>query len=180
MRTAVLAFLLIAISVAVMAQAQQQAAQEDLALAPGEVQKLFDGYAIIQAQEFLGLTDSQLAPFLPRFRALQETRRRSEQERLRLVQELNRMTNARAGQLLEAGIRERLHALRDLETRAMNEVQKARDALDETLDLRQQARFRVFEEQLERRKLELLMKARQANRANRPLQRQQPQRQQQR
>jgi hypothetical protein len=175
MRRAVWTFLLIAISVALTAQAQQPAAPEDQALAPGEVQKLFDGYAVIQAQEFLRLTDSQLAPFLPRFRALQETRRRREQERLRLVQELNRMTNARAGQVLEAGLRERLHALRDLETRAMNEVQQARDAIDETLDLRQQARFRVFEEQLERRKLELLMKARQANRVNRPLQRQQPQ-----
>jgi hypothetical protein len=174
MTRAALTFLISAVSVAVMAQAQQQAGEAP-ALAPGEVQKLFDGYAVIQAQDFLGLTDSQLAPFLPRFRALQETRRRGQQERLRLIQELNRMTNPRAGQVLEAGIRERLRALRDLETRAMSEVQKARDAIDETLDLRQQARFRVFEEQLEQRKLELLMKARQANRANRPLARPQQQ-----
>jgi hypothetical protein len=32
------------------------------------------------------------------------------------------------------------------------------------LDLRQQIRFRVFEEQMERRKIELLVRARQANR----------------
>lgn len=176
MRKAILSLLLSTISVAALAQAQQ-ASQDAPPLAPGEVQRLFDGYAVIQAQEFLGLTDSQLAPFLPRFRALQETRRRSQQERLRLIQELNRMTNVRAGQVLEAGLGERLRALRDLEARAMSDVQKARDAVDETLDLRQQARFRVFEEQLEQRKLELLMKARQANRANRQLQR--PQQQQQ-
>ena len=35
------------------------------------------------------------------------------------------------------------------------------DALDEVLDARQQARFRIFEERLEARKLDLLMRARQ-------------------
>ena len=38
------------------------------------------------------------------------------------------------------------------------------EAVDQVLDLRQQARFRVFEEQMERRKVELLLRARQANR----------------
>ncbi len=37
-------------------------------------------------------------------------------------------------------------------------------AVDDVLTVRQQAQFRVFEEQMERRKLELLMRARQANR----------------
>ena len=53
--------------------------------APGEVQKLLDGYAVIQAQEFLGLSDEQFGQFLPRLRALQEVRRRNEQERVRLL-----------------------------------------------------------------------------------------------
>ena len=43
-------------------------------------------------------------------------------------------------------------------------MRKAYNALDEVLDVRQQARFRVFEEQIERRKIELLMRARQQNR----------------
>jgi hypothetical protein len=34
------------------------------------------------------------------------------------------------------------------------------EALNQVLDVRQQARFRVFEEQMERRKMELLMRAR--------------------
>jgi len=37
---------------------------------------------------------------------------------------------------------------------------------DEVLDVRQQARFRVFEENIERRKIELLIRARQQNRPN--------------
>jgi len=43
------------------------------------------------------------------------------------------------------------------------------DAVDQLLDVRQQARFRLFEEQMERRKFELVTIARQNNRAkNRP------------
>jgi len=39
-------------------------------------------------------------------------------------------------------------------------LRKAYDALDETLEPAQQARFRLFEQQVERRQIELLMKAR--------------------
>jgi hypothetical protein len=142
------------------------------ALPPRDVQQLMDGYAVVQGQEFLGLNDAQFAQFLPRFRALQETRRRHNMERLQLLQELNRMTNPRAArrggvQASDAEVRDRLKMLRDVETRAVSEILKARDAIDQTLDLRQQARFRVFEEQVEQRKLQLLMQVRQ-NRANRP------------
>jgi len=45
-------------------------------------------------------------------------------------------------------------------------LRKGYSSVDEVLDLRQQARFRVFEERIERRKLELLMRARQQNRPN--------------
>jgi len=57
-------------------------------------------------------------------------------------------------------MREQLKALRDVEVRAADELRKAYDALDETLDPVQQARFRVFEQAVERRQIELLMKAR--------------------
>ena len=46
----------------------------------------------------------------------------------------------------ENGIRERLKALRDHDDRAAAELRRAYDALDEVLDVRQQARFRMFEE----------------------------------
>jgi hypothetical protein len=150
--------------------AQQPGPQSDgpAPLAQGEIQKLLDGYAIVQAQEFLGMTDAQFDPFLPKLRALQEVRRRNEQERLRLLVELRRMTNPRA-QAQESDVRERLRALRELQTRAVNDIQRAYDSIDQSLDVRQQARFRVFEQEIEQRKLQLLMRARQQNRANRPL-----------
>ena len=61
-------------------------------------------------------------------------------------------------------IRERLKALQDIDARGADEEKKAYDAIDQVLDLRQQAQFRVFEEVMERRKLELVGRARQANR----------------
>ena len=44
------------------------------------------------------------------------------------------------------------------------DVRDALAGIDQVLDVRQQVRFRLFEEQMERRKVDLLMRARQANR----------------
>ncbi len=136
-------------------------------MTPAEIQKLFDAYMAMEAQQALTLSDEQYPQFLTRLRALQETRRRHQQERFRVMGELQRLSNPRqAARADEAMLKERLAALQDLETRTAAELRKAYASLDEVLDLRQQARFRIFEEQIERRKIELLMRARQPNRPN--------------
>jgi hypothetical protein len=60
-----------------------------------------------------------------------------------------------------------LNGLREADERGAAELKRAYEAVDETLDVRQQARFRVFEERMEQQKLELLMRARQNARASR-------------
>lgn len=141
-------------------------------LRPAEIQRLFDAYLVMEAQQTLGLSDTQYPIFLTRLRALQETRRRHLQARGQLLAELARMTAPRVA-TDEAAIRERLTALQELESRGAAESRKAYTDLDSLLEPRQQARFRVFEEQIERRKLELMLRARQAARQNqRPLRRQ--------
>lgn len=136
-------------------------------MTPGEIQRLFDAYLVMEAQQALALSDQQYPQFLTRLRTLQDTRRRSQQERIQLMGQLQRLTNPRvASRGDEPQIRERLTALQELESRTAAEMRKSYNALDEVLDLRQQARFRVFEEQIERRKIELLMRARQQNRQN--------------
>ena len=52
-------------------------------LSPAEVQRLFDAYALVQAQEALALTDEQYGRFVTAMKTLQETRRRHQQERAR-------------------------------------------------------------------------------------------------
>ncbi len=135
-------------------------------MTPAEIQKLFDAYLVMEAQQALQLNDQQYPQFLIRLRTLQDTRRRNQQERNQLMGQLQRLTNPRAARGDEGMIKERLTALQELESRNAAEMRKSYHALDEVLDIRQQARFRVFEEQIERRKIELLMRARQQNRLN--------------
>lgn len=124
-----------------------------------ELQRLFDAYLIMQAQDALQLDDAQFGQFMPKLKALQDTRRRNEQGRHQLVVELARMT-ASAGGSDETLIKEKLRALQELEARAAAELRRAYDTLDQLLDVRRQARFRVFEQNMERRKFQLMLRAR--------------------
>ena len=136
-------------------------------MTPGEIQKLFDAYLVMEAQQALQLNDQQYPQFLMRLRTLQDTRRRRQQERNQLMTQLQRLTNPRLEKPVdESEIKARLQSLQDLESRTAADMRKVYEALDDVLDVRQQGRFRVFEEQIERRKIELLMRARQQNRLN--------------
>jgi Spy/CpxP family protein refolding chaperone len=142
--------------------AERDAGRERPGVTPGDVQKMFDAYALMQAQEQLKIADEQFTRFLTRFKALQEVRRQTLQARAGILAHLRRL--AAATPVDEAQVRDRLNALQELDTRSASDVKKAYDAIDQVLDLRQQAQFRVFEEVMERRKLELVTRARQANR----------------
>lgn len=162
--TIVVVFYLLA-PVSVSAQRQPPAGgapPEQPGVSPAEIQRMFDAYALLQAQEQLTISDEQYGRFLARFKALQDVRRKALQERLRIVQDLRRLTND--AQPDEGQIKDRLKALQELDTRSAVDVRKAYDGIDQVLDVRQQAKFRVFEELMERRKLELVTRARQANR----------------
>jgi hypothetical protein len=132
-----------------------------------QIQRWFEAYTALQAQEALALSESQYGPFVTRLKSLQETRRRQQQARNKVLAAMRRLTNPQTGTQDEAQLAELLIALREADDRAAVELKKAYEALDETLDIRQQARFRVFEERAEQQKLELLMRARQNARAGR-------------
>jgi Spy/CpxP family protein refolding chaperone len=162
-RVVVLAVLLVGAAFASSAEAQNRpGAQARGGVSPAELQRLFDAYVLMEAQQTLKLTDEQYPRFLTRVRVLQEARRRSDLERRRIVQELRRILQA--GGTDEARIKERLKALDDVQARSAAEILQAQNSLDEILDVQQQARFRLFEEAMEQRKVDLLMRARQANR----------------
>jgi len=130
-------------------------------LGAGEVQQLFDAWAVLQAQAALQLSEAQYGRFVTEFKALQDARRGHQLARNRILADLRQLTNPQRGAASDAAIAERLKALRDEDDRAAAEIRKAYDGVDETLDTRQQARFRLFEERMEQRKLELLLRARQ-------------------
>lgn len=138
------------------------AGTEEPGVSPAEIQRMFDGYALMQAQQFLNITDDQFARFLPRYKTLQDVRRQSLNQHARAVNELRRLVNTPP--IDEGQLRDRLKALTDLDATNDAEVKKAVVAVDQVLDVQQQAKFRVFEENMERRKLDLVTRARQANR----------------
>jgi hypothetical protein len=138
------------------------AAPEDENVTPGEIRRIFDSYALMQAQDFLKITEDQFPKFLTRFKALQDVRRRTLQEHNRQLQELRKASND--PQADEAQLKERIKALQDIRDRSQADMRKAYEAIDQVLDVRQQARFRIFEENMEQRMLQLIGRARQANR----------------
>jgi Spy/CpxP family protein refolding chaperone len=131
-------------------------------VSPGDVQKMFDAYALVQAQEQLKIGDEQFAKFMPRFKALQEARRKTQTDRMHMILEMRQLTAATP--IDEAKIKDQLRALQELDLRAPSDLKKSYESIDQVLDLKQQAQFRVFEELMERRKLDLLARARQSNR----------------
>ncbi len=128
-------------------------------LSPAELERWFDSYVLLQVQDALRLTDDQFARLLPPLKALQAARRRNVQARRQLLVALGGLLKATP--VDEAALQERLKALRELEAKSADEIRRAHDALDAVLDTTQQARFRLFEEQVERRKIDLLLRARQ-------------------
>jgi hypothetical protein len=144
-------------------QGQARVGQQADRLEIAELQRLFDAYTVMQAQEALQLDDAQFGQFVPKLKALQDTRRRNEVARSQLVAELGRMTAPGTAGFDEAAVKERMRALQELEGRAAAELRRAYDTIDQQLDVRRQARFRVFEQTMERRKLQLMLRARRGN-----------------
>jgi len=126
-------------------------------MTPGELQRMFDAFVLVQAQDQLQLTDTQYPQFVARLKKLQDARLRQQQERQRLLRELGALANVQAPN--EAVIKERLAELRRWELQSGEDRAAAYAGIDEILDVRQQVRFRLFEERMERRRLELLMRA---------------------
>ena len=129
-------------------------------ISAGQIQRWFEAFTVLQAQEALQLSEAQYGRFVTRLKSLQEIRRKHQQSRNQVLGDLRRLTNPEKGSNDEASITERLKALREEDDRASADLKKAYDGVDETLDIRQQARFRLFEEKMEQQKLELLTRAR--------------------
>jgi hypothetical protein len=138
-------------------------------LPAGEVLRLFDAYAVVQAQEALGLDNAQYGTFVSGYKTLLETRRRHREQRTKMVAELARLVGGGASPSEEA-VRSRLRMLKEQDARTVTDTADALEAVEQSLTVLQRARFYVFEERIERRKLELLSRARMQRQNRRGLQ----------
>jgi hypothetical protein len=129
-----------------------------------ELNRLFEAYAVVQAQDYLKLTDEQYPDFVARLKALQDARRRHFTNHNRIIAELNRTLHQPDDQIDEKALKALYDSLDREDETAQAEIKKAFDNVVSILDVRQRARFRVFEENLERRKLDLLSRVQRPNR----------------
>jgi hypothetical protein len=134
---------------------------EGAAISAPQIQRWFEAFTVIQAQDALNLSETQYGRFVTRLKALYESRRKHQQARNQIMGDLRRLTNPKTGSNDETQLADRLKALREEDDRLAATLKRAYESVDETLDVRQQARFRIFEERMEQQKLELLMRARQ-------------------
>ena len=130
-------------------------------LGPAQILNMLDAWAMVEAQRTLQIPDEQYGEFVSRLKRLQQTRRRSMQARNGILQELRRLVGPQGSGAEDHVIQDRLRALTELDDRTAGEMRKAYEELDQVLTPTQRARFRLFEEVLERRKIDLLKRAQQ-------------------
>jgi hypothetical protein len=122
-------------------------------------EQLFDRYVLGQARAALGLGPAEMRAFTPRLQQLQRLQRQATRQRQQGLAEIARLTR-QSPPVDEGTLAARLEQVERRTAEAQQRVLDARQALEQTLTIEQRARFRVFEQRMERRKLELIARAR--------------------
>ena len=121
---------------------------------PLQVQQMLDAWAIVQAQRELQLSEEQYPNFVTRLTRLHNLRRRVQMARRQMLGEMRAMMAQPTGK--DEALTEKVKAFDELRRKEVDELQKAFAEIDGVLTPWQRARFRMFEEQIERRKIEML------------------------
>jgi hypothetical protein len=119
-----------------------------------EAFKMIDAYVVSNLQESLELTDEQFVKLLPLVKRLQSDRRALLLRRQQPLMELRR--RLAAGGATESEVTELLRQVKAAEVEEPNVLRKDRDAIDGALTPIQQAKFRVFEAEVEHKIRELM------------------------
>jgi Spy/CpxP family protein refolding chaperone len=125
-----------------------------------QVQQLLDAFVMGRSQNALDLNDAQVSAFFQRMLKLQSIQRRHRNQRGVALNDLRLLVAPNAPPADDAAIAAKTKALDDLEAQWSQDERKALADIDEVLTPRQRARFRIFLENMERQKLDFLVKAR--------------------
>jgi len=123
-----------------------------------EAYRMVDAYVIANLQESLGLDDTTYEKAIPLVNRLQKTRRKFYGERGRKQREMRRLL--RSGTATEAQVLELLKSYKGLEIEGPEGIRKQMGELDALLTPLQQAKYRVFEIEVEHRMRELMRRGR--------------------
>ena len=123
-----------------------------------EVEGMMEAYILSKLQDSLDLTDEQFGTMVVAQKKLSDARREYRQNRMRVLQQMRRtLQREQAG---EDELRPLLSQLAGLQDEfIVNEKSRYAD-IDAILDVRQQARYRILEVELQRRLAEMLRQVR--------------------
>jgi Spy/CpxP family protein refolding chaperone len=128
-----------------------------------EAFRMVDAYIVANIQESLGLDEDTYAKIIPVVTKLQKARRDFWEERGRMQRSMRHLLQS--GTASQAQVRELLQSMKKLEVEGPERVREQMDALDALLTPLQQAKYRVFESDVEHRLRELLRQARRVRRS---------------
>lgn len=165
-RTALTAVVLVGFCGAVapvMARRQDapSAAQKNEQISLADVEAMFDTMAVMEAERFIELTPEQFPQFVQRMKRLQEARTVHVRKHNRALAELRAMANPQTGKADEATIEGKLKEMDAIEADSQATIAKALDGVNQLLSAKQRARFRLLEDNMEKKKLDFLIKVRQ-------------------
>ncbi len=123
-----------------------------------EAFRMVDAYVIANLQESLGLDDATYEKAIPLVNKLQKARREFFHERSQTQRKMRRLL--RSGTATEAQVVELLDALKALDVEGPERIRKHAGELDALLTPLQQAKYRVFEVEVERRMRDLMRRGR--------------------
>jgi hypothetical protein len=119
---------------------------------------MVDAYVIANIQESLGLDDDQYTRAIPLVNNLQKARREYQRERWRTLRHMKQLL--RSGAATESQLQDAVGKLKTLEVEGPARIGERQDELDAILSPVQQAKYRVFEMDVERRLRDLMRRAR--------------------
>lgn len=128
-----------------------------------ETFRLMDAYLISNLQESLGLTDEQFTRSLPLVKRLQADRRDSAIRRMKALRMLRRTLNS--GSATESGVADLLKEVKSAVADERAATVRNVEALDAVFTPLQQAKYRVFEAEVDSRLRHLLARTQDKNRA---------------
>ncbi|TAK14672.1 MAG: hypothetical protein EPO35_09185 [Acidobacteria bacterium] len=140
----------------------QQPGPQGEGFSPAYIQQMFDTMAIVEAERFLPLSAEQYPGFVQKLKRLQETKMQANRRRTKVMNELRGLVGPQAmPDVPDALIDAKLKELAAAETEGPASIRKAQDELDAALSVRQRARLRMLEENVEKRKIDFLTRVRQ-------------------
>jgi len=142
----------------------QPAARPSEQISPADIQSMFDAMTVMDAEKYVELSVEQFPTFVQRLRKLQDARNAHVRRHNRALAELRALANPQTGRADDATIESKLKEMDTIEVEATTAIANARDAVDQMLSAKQRARFRLLEDNMERKKLDFLTKVRQNGR----------------